>query len=384
MKQILLIALSIMTIAGNFSCSKTDSKNKPQTLSEVNKLLNTKKSEASRLEKEIKELEKLQHDLDTSGTIKKLVTIDTLLAHRFVHQFSVQGVAASRTNIQIASQATGAIEHIYVKEGDLVRKGQKLLELNTSVIDQNIAEVMTNITLAQTAYEKQSRLWKQGIGSEMQYLQAKNKYESMQNRLASLKAQRALYIINAPVSGTVDDIKPNEGEMALAGQALLRVVNLNQMEIEAEVPESYIGKIHRNDTCAVSFASLPDFKKTGKVVAVGQVINANNRTFKITVLINNQDHQVKPNLLASVHIYDYIKDNALLAPTKLILHDRQDFPYLFSIRHHENSLQAVKKIVQLGLDYNGEVEILGGLREGDVFIRDGYQEISDGADIDIQ
>lgn len=384
MKQKMPFILTLMIVFAISSCSTKGEEENPQTSSEVNNLIQVKRDAVRDLEKEISNLEVLQEQLDSSKSLGKVVTIDTLRKSRFVHQFTVQGVATSLTNVLVASEVSAAIERIYVHAGQKVSKGQILIQLNASIINRNIDEVKTSIRLAQTAFDKQERLWNQGIGSEMQYLQVKSQLETFNNRLATLYAQSALYRVKAPVSGTVDEIKPNEGEMALAGSPLLRVLNLDQMEIDAEIPESYIGSVKQNDTCRITFASLPEFNSIGKVVAVGQVINANNRTFKITVLIANKDHQIKPNLLASIHIYDYVNDDAIVVPSKLILHDRKDNPYLFTIGQGKEGPVAEKKIIQVGMDYNGEVEILGGISKGEVFIRDGYQEISDGTSVDIK
>ncbi|MFO7755579.1 MAG: hypothetical protein R6V34_06325, partial [Bacteroidales bacterium] len=112
--------------------------------------------------------------------------------------------------------------------------------MNTSVIENNISEIKTSLQLAQTVYNRQKRLWEQEIGSEIQYLEAKNNYESLQSRLKSLESQLDMAVMHAPIEGIVDDIFSKEGELAMPGNAVIQIINLDNIYINADVSESFL------------------------------------------------------------------------------------------------------------------------------------------------
>jgi len=213
----------------------------------------------------------------------------------------------------------------------------------------------------------------------MQYLQAKNNYEALQKRLATLNAQLDLYYVKAPVAGTVDELNVKQGEMVMAGTRLLRVVNLDKMEVNADVPESYLNTVTPGDTVRVRFATLPGYSVSGKVQSVGQVINPNNRTFRIKVVIPNPKHLVKPNLLATIQVTDYVNKQAIQIPSKYIQHDVNDNPYVLIAVQEGGQFAARRSPLELGKENNGYVEVLNGLHEGDLLITKGAVETSPGA-----
>ncbi|MDP3446201.1 MAG: efflux RND transporter periplasmic adaptor subunit, partial [Ignavibacteria bacterium] len=268
MKQ---IQLTIMALAAMFliSCGSSNTADDPS------KQLETYRKQQSEIDAKIEAIQKQINDSDQGATSRNRVAVrlQELKATTFSHFFEVSGTVIAVQEAFISPEINGQIKEIFVKEGDRVKKGQVLAKLTTEVTDKSIEEVKTSLVLAEDIYQRQQRLWDQKIGSEMQYLQAKNNKISLENRLATLQAQIDLATVNAPISGIVEKVNQKKGEMAAPGMQLIYVVNLDQILIRAEVSEKYITAVKKGENVDVRFPSYPDFSKAFPVSRIGNVVN---------------------------------------------------------------------------------------------------------------
>lgn len=344
----------------------------------VNKDIDKKQAEITKLQNKIKEINQSIADakmkMDTSmfkgDNLSKIVTVFSPQKRDFKKFIDLQGKVTSKENVIISAEAGGQIMSISVSEGQSVSKGQVLATLDQDIIQKNIEELETALKLANDVYERQARLWEQKIGSEVQYLQAKNNKESLEKKLETVKAQRSKSTIRAPFSGIVDKVFAKNGELAGPGAPIARIVNLSTVQVEAEVPESYIGKIKKGDNVEVFFPSLNE-TRTASVNSISQVINPGNRTFNVEAKLNNPGGILKPNLLSNLKLVEYSSKDKFVVPSRLIQHDSEsDYVYVV------NSDNIVKKVlVQTGKTYSGDTEILSGLNGSEKIINKGFKEV---------
>ncbi|HAE35297.1 MAG: efflux RND transporter periplasmic adaptor subunit, partial [Chitinophagales bacterium] len=278
------------------------------------------KSEIKDLEIKIRDLEK---EIIANGGSLELppdtVAVTTMTIERGTYEefVEVAGSVSSDQNILVSSEMGGTVTRIYVKEGQQVSAGQLLLSTDDQVLQKSIDELQNAYDLAKTVYEKRKALWDQKIGSEIEYLTAKNNMESLELKLNTTRTQLAKTQLKSPISGTVDEIITKTGEMASPGMPLLRVVNLSEVQIECDISEAYLGRVKRGDKVNVSFPSI-NFESVATITNVGQVINPSNRTFKLQVSLNNRDGMLKPNLLGYLQIREYVEQDQVIIPTRLI------------------------------------------------------------------
>ncbi len=344
-----------------------------------------KKTELAELKKQQQELTAKIRQLETELGAGKdttaqarvtLVQVQPVAPQTLRHYLTLQGTVDSDKNIAVSPKMPGTVTAVYVKEGDAVRAGQVMAALDDAVLRQGIAELQTGLELATTVYEKQKNLWDQKIGSELQYLQAKNSKESLERKLATLNEQIAQMRVVAPISGTVDAVGLTLGEPAQPGMTTIRVVNLSDMKIVTKVADTYINTVRKGDQAEVTLGSGE--KMTGRVSFVGKVVNTQTRTFDVEIGLNNKDGLLKPNMLATVSINDQTKENALVVNQNLIqTTESGDIIYVAN-----NNLAQQRKI-KTGLAYNGQVEVTEGLKAGDQLITVGYQDLVDGQPIKI-
>jgi RND family efflux transporter MFP subunit len=311
------------------------------------------------------------------------VTTDTVKVKTFEHFFEVHGNVEVEENAVLFAEAPGTIKKIAVKEGQQVKKGQLIIALDASAAESGLKELQKGYELANKVFEKQSALWEQKIGSEIQFLEAKNRKESLEQKLTTMKEQLDMYNIRAPFAGIVDEIKPRVGEAAAPGFPVARVLNLRKIYLESDVSEKYVSTLKAGSFVSVMFPSLGE-AVTAKVTRVGNFINPANRTFKLRVEFPNPSGKYKPNQLAILKIRDYMAEGAIVIPSKTIQQDRDGNNYVYTFKNDGKNDRVEKRIVQVGKEYKGAAEILKGLGSNAVFIGKGAKNVQSGDAIELK
>lgn len=380
MKTNLIIAAVILSV----SCST----NNPES---IRKNIISKKEQIARINQSIKKLEEKLYRDSTGMNPQFLipVKIKNIKYEPFRHYIEVQGNIEAVEQAHISPEMGGQIKKIHVREGQRVKKGQLLVSLNTDVTESSIQEVKTSLELTKKLYDKQKSLWEQKIGTEMQYLEAKNAYEQTEARLKTLKAQLEMSNIRAPFNGIIDDIFQKEGELGTPGFQILQMVNLSRLKIAAEVSEIYMPSIAKGKMIEVSIPTYPEMKLNVPVYRTGNVINPANRTFKIEVQLNNRGEKLKPNMFAVMKINDLTIDSAIIVPSNIVKKDilktgEGTFKeFLFIAEEIDNKVIAQKIYVETGETYNNESVIKNGLKPEQKVIIEGYNTVSSGTEVKV-
>lgn len=369
--------LYLLLILGISAC-------KPQSELEKKKdELAAYKAQLEEIKTNIEALEKEIALLDTARQERKpkLVKLQTIVSSEFKHFIDVQGTVDSEENIAVQPGMPGIVTKVNVKVGDKVSVGQVLAETDARALRENVAQLQTNLDLAKTAFEKQERLWNQKIGSEIQYLQAKTQYESLQKSLAAAQAQLDMSRIKSPINGVVDMVNIKVGEYAAPGPGVFRVVNFDKMKVVMKVADSYIKHIKMGAPVTIYLKDLND-TINGKVSFISNVVNAMNRTFQVEVAIGSLNGKnVRPNMLANVSINDENLPEAITITANLIQRDASGQTYVYLAEGGKDNLVARKQPVTTGLSYGDKVVIASGLHAEDRIITTGHQEVVDGQPI---
>ncbi|GIV33528.1 MAG: MexH family multidrug efflux RND transporter periplasmic adaptor subunit [Chitinophagales bacterium] len=348
--------------------------------------LNQLKKQHEEIGFQIRELEQELKTLDPEGmeTAKsgRLVTLLTAGKKNFEKYIDIQGTAESEKNITVSAETGGEIVALQVSEGQQVKKGQLLLQIDDALLRKEIEDLSLSLDLATTVFKRQENLWKQNIGSELQYLEAKNKKESLEAKLQKLQTQISKTRITAPVDGTVENIRVKAGETVSPGMPLMNVVNLEEIVVKADVPERYIGSVKKGEAVSIYFPAL-DITREASITATGSIIHPTNRTFSVEMKIPNKDHTLKANLLAIVKIIEYKNPEAITLPTRLIQRSNGDY-FIFIAESSAQDMIAKRRVIKTGATYGGETEILEGLAVGETVIDEGAHDVSDGVLLEVQ
>ena len=349
MKQKFIVLIGLIVVLS--ACGKKDNK---QKLAEL-------KQQKANIEAEIKKLEaSMGSELKTDKS--KLITVDDVKLGKLDHFIEVQGTINSDENTWVTSTG-GIVTKLYVKEGDVVRAGQILAATDANAIIKGIEEAKNGLSLATTVYEKQKRLWDQKIGSEIQYLQAKNNMENIEKSIERLEAQLSLTQMRSPINGVVDQIMVKEGEIAAPGTPYsgIRIVNLNKLYAEAKISDSELGKIKKGNPVKVILTSVgKEFNQP--VTHVSRVVDPQSRTFMIQVALEKSE-DLYPNMAVKLSINDAVYDNVIVIPSNL-LQKTESGVFVYVAENEDGKWIAKQKQVVEKLSYNGSSIIESGLAEG--------------------
>lgn len=386
MKSIYTLLISALVLA---SCSG-DQNNSVDSVLDSNDLEQIRKkrgelvNQQEALHADIALLDERIQSLDTTKNIP-LITTFKASAEVFQHTVELQGNVTTKNLITITPQYSGILTRVYVQEGQKVSKGQTLAKIDDGGISQQVAQLQIQADLAKTTFERQKRLWDQNIGSEIQYLQAKSNYEGQQEAVNQLKSQLAKTVVTAPFSGTIDDVITEQGNVVAAGQTpIMRLVNLDDMYIETDVPERYVSDVVEGKDVSVEFPVLNKSLET-KVRQAGDFINPANRTFKVEVGIPNSEKNIKPNLTARLKINDYTNEQALLIPQSIISENASGEQYVYVVRNKDGEGEGTveRVIITTGRTQGDVIEVLSGIESGAELVREGARTVKDGQTVQV-
>ena len=366
------VLLLILGTAGLLSCGQKNESGDPMAR------LNALKDERARIEAEISALEK---DLEASGVIEKklrTVALTEVSPVAFRHYIDLQGKVEAEESVMATAQMPGTLRAVHVRNGDVVKKGDLLAELDDAVIQRSMAELEGQLVVARDLYERQKGLWEQKVGSEVQYIQAKNAVESLERSLATVKENWNMTKIKAPTSGTVDYVQLKAGQAIAPGVPLCAVVNLSKLKVVGAVTEAHVAKVRKGDKVQLYF---PD---TGKelmstVTFVSKLIMPNTRTFAVECALPGGDFT--SNQIVVMKIIDYAAPDAIVVPVNVIQSEGEGEFVLTADKADAEHAVVRRTPVTKGRTYNGMVEITSGLKPGDMLITTGFQEVNAGESV---
>lgn len=380
------LAISILLV----SCGGNQPQSVDDLIAQGNlESLRAKKSEISEQQKNLEaHIKTLDSAIATKSGEEKLPLVTTIKAEaqKFDHFLELQGSVKTKQNVLIYPEMAGTLQSVYVKDGQRVSKGQLLATIDDGGMGSQLAQLKTQAELAKTTFERQKRLWDQKIGSEIQYLQAKAQFEASENTVKQAESQLGKSTMRAPFSGIIDDVIKDQGTVVSPGPGseVFRIVNLSDMYIEVDVPETYLGGITTGKDAIVYFPVLGDTVRT-KIRQTGNFINPNNRAFTVEIPVPNKKGNVKPNLTAKVNLNDYSKDKAIVIPQSIISENAEGDQYVYIAKKSgaENRASVHRQIIATGKTQGSIVEVLSGISDGDELIKEGARSVKDGQNVQI-
>ena len=369
MRKTLIYLSAILVLA---SCAAKKSSDPAAELAKL-------KKERTELDSKIKDLEA---EIALNDTTKKsdgeLVTLGEIILEPFTHYIELQGKIDADENVTVTPQMPGVINAVYVHEGQLVSKGQILASTDNDAMQKNIETYESQLSFAKDVYNKQKSLWDQKIGSEVQYLTAKNNVETLEKSIAAAKEQLESSKLISPINGVVDAVDIKVGQIGAPGYSGIRVVNMSSLKAKGEVSETYSNVVSQGDKAKIT---LPDMGKEFDVTITfaSKVINPQSRTFTAEAKLAS-DPVLKPNMIAVMKIADYENPKAVVIDLNMIQRSA-DAQFVYVAANEGGKNIAQRRIVTIGKIYNGMAEITSGLNPGDKIITAGYQNLIAGQEI---
>lgn len=358
----LLLAMAIISACGG---------NKKDPAAELAAL----KDQKAQIEQQIAELEKL---VEKPAAKIRTVGLEEVKTTSFRHFIDLQGKVDADESVMATAKMPGALKKVYVKNGDNVRKGQLLAEIDDNVMRKSLAELEGQLVTATDIYNRQKGLWDQKIGTEVAFIQAKNGKESMERSIETVKEQLAMSKIYAPTNGTVDLVLLKQGQAIAPGIPLCNILNLSNLKVKGEVTEAYTAKVRKGDLVQVFFPDM-DKEISTRITFASKTINPTSRTFTVECALPGTGYRA--NQVAVMKIIDYKNPNAVVIPVNLIQTAEDGDFVLIAEKTSDNQAKVKKASIQQGQNYGGYVEVLSGLKKGDWVIATGFQDVNAGETI---
>jgi RND family efflux transporter MFP subunit len=377
MHKILTVVLGsslLLASCGSGTVAKNDS------LEGKKAQLATLKDQQDKLTKQISTLEAEIVKADPSAAIvekAKLVTLTPLAPVAFTHYIDLQGNVDAENNSYISPRGTGGVvRELYVRQGDHVVQGQKLLKLDDAIQRQQLANAQTQLAYAKDLYSRRKNLWDEKIGTEVDLINAKNQVDQMENQLKVAQEQLDFTNVTADINGTVDLLSVKVGENFAPGGQGLHIINTDNLKVVVQVPEVYQERVRVGTPVKIDFPGLNNKEITGTVHVAGKVINTGSRAFPVEIRIPN-DKDIRANQIAVVRLQDYSTKSALTIPVNTLQTDEKGKYVMVGIQQNGKTI-AHKKNVTIGQLYADKIEVTGGLDKGDQLITDGFQGLYEG------
>lgn len=316
---------------------------------------------------------------DSTKTEKLRVVQATIMTPGlFRHFIDVQGTVDAKEAVDVRPMMSGTVTKLYVTEGSQVTKDQLLAETENELYVRQLNSLQPQLALAKDLYDRQERLWKQKIGSEIQFLQAKTNKESLEKQAQTLQEQIELTKIKSPINGTVDQVFLKIGQLASPGvpDPAFRIVNLNSLKVKAELAETYAPQIKQGNAVILYFPNS-NTEVSSSITYASKTINPLTRTFTAEAALSGN---YRPNEMAVIKVVDYEKTDAFTLPINVIQSNENE-KYVFVAKMEQGRYVARKRSIGVGQIYNGLAEITSGLEANEQVITTGYLDVTDGMEI---
>ena len=375
----------LFTILLLFSCENNETFDSILKSNDIEKIKLARKTIVASqqdLNSKIEQLDNRIEELNENPQLP-IVEVVSVTPSQFDHYIQVQGSVKSDQLISIFPEFSGVIKNIYVKSGDDVKKGQSLIKIDDGGLKEQLSQLEIKFELTKTTFERQKRLWEQKIGSEIQFLETKSMFEAQKQAINQLKKQIQKTLIQAPFSGTIDNVIVKLGEVVYPGRSnLMMLLNMDNLYVESNVPEKYISSIKTGNKVILEFPLIGK-SVSSTVRQSGNYIHPINRTFKIEIDVKTTDFEVKPNLNSKVKINDYSNEKALMINQNIISVDSNNKEYVYKLFTKNNKDYVSKTTIETGKNDGKNIEVISGLSQGDLIVSEGIRKLVDNSRVKI-
>jgi membrane fusion protein (multidrug efflux system) len=288
------------------------------------------------------------------------------------------GTLIANEEVELASESSGLIEDIYLKEGQPVEKGQLLIKINDSELKAQLNRAEFRLNLAEDREKRQTQLLDKGGISQEEYDATLNEVNVLRAEVALIEAQIAKTEIRAPFSGNVGLKYVSDGSYITPNTRIATLQDIDPIKIDFSIPERYAGMLEVGNKVAFTVSGM---EKTliANVYAKEPRINTETRSLQVRATSNNKDGRLLPGAFADLELTLSTIDNALMVPSIALVPELQG-QKVYVLRNGKVQPQSV----QTGLRNATKVQITEGISAGDSVLTTGLLQVRPGASVTIE
>ena len=300
-------------------------------------------------------------------------------------QRQIQAVGSLRSNesVIMRPELIGRIAQINFDEGQRVKKGQLLIQLDSTVPRAELAQMQASLSLAKANYERAQELARRNAGTERALDEARWKLRNDEAAVKLAEARLEKYALSAPFDGVVGLRKVSVGDLVREAADLVNLEQVDPLKVDFRVPEVFLASLKVGQRIAVTVDALPGRSFAGEVYAIDPLVDANGRAVVIRARIANADDALRPGLFARVGLVIDERQEAVFVPEQSLV-PINDQLFVFKVVDGQQGSKVVAFTkVKLGERRKGEAEVVEGLKPGDIIVTAGLLKVRDGMPVQV-
>jgi membrane fusion protein, multidrug efflux system len=302
------------------------------------------------------------------------VEVTRIATANLVDDVAAVGSIRANESVMLRPEISGRIVRINFREGQAVRRGTSLIELDASVLDAEIAQTRAELALARSNSQRTDDLHAKNFVSERARDEARSNLQVVEARLALAQARRDRSVIRAPFDGVVGIRQVAVGDFVREGADLVSIEDSRSVKIDFRLPERYLPQVRSGQKLAVTLDSLPGKTIDASVDVIDPQVDANGRSFLVRARAGNAEGLLRNGMFARVRLVLDTRNNAILVPEEAIVSavtPRGNANFVYKVAGDK----ATRVPVQLGLRRDAKVEVRGSLAAGDAVVIAGQQKL---------
>ena len=369
----LLISLIIILFTG---CDGSDSSRKPTEKSKT-----TNQAEVPQKKESWKggSKKKGEKGFRQSNNKKKTnVRLKEIKPETLKIQTTYVGSLLPNQRVLMRSQIDGVIENINFEEGDEITKEKRLIDISTKELQLKLKIAIADSNLAEINIKRDEKLASSNLISSSQLDQTRTRAESarLNKELARISLKKSL--ISSPLDGTVKTRHVKVGEFVRKGDKLVEILDLSRVIVKVNIPELEILEIKIGQKVEIALYIMEEIIFSGEVKNIGLEADSNNRTFPVEIHVSNSERMLRPGMLARSTFTKSIDDEQIVIPRHTILEkERGRVVYVF------DKGKVFQRDIQVGLSQKDQVQVIKGLKKGELIVVEGHNKLSDGEEVNV-
>lgn len=303
------------------------------------------------------------------------VVVTPVTAESFVDRFTALGTAQARESINVTARTSSIVTRIGFTEGQAVKAGELLVELDTRETAANVALARATLQQNQSQFRRSQQLRETRVVSEADLEQLEAQMRIAEAQLDAAASRLDQLYVRAPFAGTIGLRYVSPGELVGPDTVITTLDDTTTIRLEFSVPEAFMATLERGMTIRAQTAVYPGELFTGRVRVLDSRIDPVTRAITVIAELPNADGRLRPGMFMTVTL-ERVREEVLLVAEEALI-PRQGRQYLFVV---END-RAVEREVELGSRAPGRVEIRRGLAAGDLVIIEGVQRVRPGSPV---
>jgi membrane fusion protein (multidrug efflux system) len=303
------------------------------------------------------------------------VTTAPVRSERLAQKLEALGNARANESVDISSKTSNIVTAIRFKDGERVRAGQVLVELDSASARADVAAAQATVTESESQYNRSRELLNTQALSKSSFDQLEATMKANRARLSSVAARLEDTVIRAPFSGRVGLRRVSVGTLISPGDVITTLDDTSIIKLDFSVPETFVSLLREGLSVRATAPAFPGRSFTGKVASIDSRVDINTRSVTVRALLNNEDGALKAGMFLNVSLARDEKE-ALVIPEEALTPEAEK-QYVFVVADGK----ARRREVRIGGRSPGSVEIVAGLTAGDRVIVEGTQKVRDGAPV---